>query len=141
MAYCVEADLKDELSEENMIALTDDQSIDEVDHAIVTNAISWSEDICDSWLGKVYDVPFTTPPDIVKEACKTIAIYKLFLRRRSVPDDILDAYEKTLAWLKAVARKDATLGIVPEPAQNAEQEMSEFGGEDRVFTKDSMAGW
>jgi hypothetical protein len=86
MPYCTESDILTEISEAELIGLTDDESTGAVIDAVVTAAIAKADALIDSYCGQVETVPFTTVPDIVQQHSVTIAIYFLYARRSAVPE-------------------------------------------------------
>lgn len=102
MAYCDLDDLKNRMSEAYIIECTDDAGIGTVDTDKVDSAIADADHEIDFYCRKRYTVPFTTIPPIIKKLSVDIAIYNLYSRRRSVPDDRVTRYADAVTMLKAV---------------------------------------
>lgn len=108
MAYATASDLKEVLSEEEQIQLTDDDASDgeAKDSDILKKTLSRSESIVDSYLSKRFDLPLSTVPESVKDATLIIAKKKLYDRRPGsmrTMEDISKAYDDAVAWLRDVA--------------------------------------
>lgn len=87
MAYCTIADIKGEISPDDLIALTDDNETGSVDETVLAQIIDNASGYIDARVGNIYSVPFAAPaPPTVKNMAITIACYRLF-RRRLTPDE------------------------------------------------------
>jgi phage gp36-like protein len=133
MPYCTESDILTEISEAELIGLTDDESTGAVIDAVVTAAIAKADALIDSYCGQVETVPFTTVPDIVQQHSVTIAIYFLYARRSAVPENRAQNYKDAIAHLKDIATGKASLPIAGEETGGDEIEASHTE-EDRKFT-------
>jgi phage gp36-like protein len=109
MAYSAKADIQKEISDEQLIGLTDDAGAGTIDDAKITAAIAKADGIIDSYCGQVATVPFTTIPEIIKQHSITIAIYFLFARRSAVPEIRRKNYEDAIAHLKDLSTGKAAL--------------------------------
>jgi phage gp36-like protein len=109
MAYSVKADIQKEISDAELIGLTDDAGTGAIVDAPIIAAIARADALIDSYAGKVETVPFTTVPDIIKQHSITIAIYFLFARRSVVPENRAQNYKDAVAWLKDLAVGKAAL--------------------------------
>ncbi len=138
--YCTKADILTEISEEELIGLTDDESAGVVNDVRVTAAIAKADGEIDSYCGAVTEVPFTTIPPIIKEKSKTIAIYYLYGRRSAIPETRKKNYDDTVAWLELVAEGKVSIGTVAAADVTGGNEVSVSSGE-RIFTRDKMKGF
>lgn len=105
MPYCAQADITSlELTEQDLVTLTDDRKVGKVDSTKVTAAIERADTEIDSYCRPRYTVPFNPVPAEIKHLSATIAAYWLCRRRRGVVDNsILDKYTKALSRLKAIS--------------------------------------
>ena len=87
MAYCTQSDLLEQISEDDMIQLTDDADAGNVDDDVVTRAIADADAEIDSYCGTKYDVPFSTVPVMVRKLSVDMSIYNLYARRQGAPED------------------------------------------------------
>lgn len=124
MPYAVLNDLLEAIDETELVGLTDDAATGEIDPGVVDRAIADAAAEIDGHVGKRYPVPFADPvPDRVRALAVTIAVYRLDTRRRSGQPERRKHYEDAVAFLKAAARGEATLGPVPAdetPGRSAE---------------------
>jgi phage gp36-like protein len=134
MPYSLKADLLTEISEEELIGLTDDESAGIVNDDRVTTAIADADALIDSYCGQVETVPFTTVPAIIKKHSVTIAIYNIYSRRSVAPEVRKDNYKDAISHLKDIATGKATIGATTE-ADYEEDPQSSHTLEDRIFTK------
>jgi phage gp36-like protein len=139
MAYILQADLTEQLSESQLIQLTDDDRLGIVNGDRVTRAITSAESEINGFLGSLYTVPLAAPiPDLVQKWAVTIAVYLLYRRRQRVPDDVRQAYEDAIARLKDVVAGRLTLGIETDPLPSTQGNQGEVFGPPRVFTRETL---
>lgn len=133
MAYSLKADLQKEISDEELIGLTDDESIGIINDARLTAATARADAIIDSYCGQVATVPFVSVPGIIKQHSITIAIYYLFSRRGAAPEIRRKNYEDAIAHLKDIAAGRATIGATTaaDYEDNIEASRAE---DDRTFS-------
>lgn len=137
MAYCTKDDILAQISEGQLIELTDDAGTGEVDDAKVSRAIADASAEIDSYARTLYPVPLDPVPDRVRAVAVDITLFNLFKRRLQAmaPDHPRRAaYKDAVAWLDRLARGVATLGA-SAPAQSAAdlpQATTDKG--DRTFT-------
>jgi phage gp36-like protein len=110
MPYSAKADIQKEISDAELIGLTDDAGAGVMDDAKITAAIARADAIIDSYCGQVETVPFVTVPAVIKQHSITIAIYFLFARRSAVPEIRRKNYEDAISHLKDIAAAKATVG-------------------------------
>ncbi len=133
MAYSLKADIQKEISDEELIGLTDDEGAGIVNDARVTAAIAKADALIDSYCGQVETVPFVVVPDIIKQHSVTIAIYFLFVRRSAVPEIRRQNYEDAIAHLKDISLGKASLPPITEDEVSAEPQASRTE-DDRTFS-------
>ncbi len=110
MPYCTQSDITDiGLTKKELIQLTDDDNIGEVNSGRVTAAILKADTEIDGYCRTRYTVPFVPIPDEIKFLSVDIATYWLFRRRQQVTSSILDKYTKALSKLKRISEGDYTL--------------------------------
>lgn len=140
MAYCTKADLLKEITEEQLIQLTDDDDNGVENDDIISEKIADADSLIDGYCGKRYTVPFTTVPKIVKNLSVQIAIYNLFKRRQHVlSDEKKEDYKNALQFLRDIEAGKISLGV-PAPAENPDR-IGDYDGNDRLFTRDNMEGF
>ena len=142
MSYIVQSDLLGQISNAQLIQLTDDAKTGAVDTTKITQAIDGAESEVDGYVATKYTVPVAAPvPQLVKELSIDIAIYRLYRRRQRIPDDVKKAYDDAIARLKDIAKGLLTLGIDPPPGESSKAAQGEVSGPDRVFDRDKMGSF
>lgn len=139
MAYIVQSDLDQYLSDQVLVQLTDDDNTKEVNPSIVSECIQGAEDEVNGYLARQYDTPLASPPGIIVEITTILAVYRLYLRRQRVPEDVtnmvVDARDKL-----AMIQSGTMLLPGTEETSNAADEV-QFTANDRVSTRDTWSGW
>jgi len=140
MAYCTQTDILKQITEEQLIQLTDDNDTGSVDTAIVNDAILKADNVIDGYCAQRYTVPFSVVPGIIREISIDLALYHLFSRRvQTIPKLRETRYENTMKLLKDIEAGRISLGV-PAPAENPDRKGS-YDGNDRLFTRDDMKGF
>jgi len=130
--YTVTADIYNVVSSKVVAELTDDTAGVTVDTDIIDSALERAESVVDSYVGKVYTVPLSTPVlASVEHAVVTLAACYLYRRRPgATPDEVKEACERTVEWLEKVAA--GTIELADEtPATDAADE----GNDTETFSK------
>lgn len=127
--YTVTADIYDVMSEKIVAELTDDTAGDTVNTTYVDSALDRAESLVDSYVGKVYTVPLTTPvEDSIKHAVLTLAKCMLFRRRHgAIPAEAKEECEKITEWLEEIG--DGAIPIVGITGTD----VADQGNDDEVF--------
>ena len=138
MSYCTLSNILNSISEEQLAKLTNDVD-DTVDVNVINEKIAAADSEIDSYLRKHYSVPLATAPDIIRDASVVISLFKTYSRRPNIgmPDTVKDNYEKVIAWLKLVAKKEVMLPIEPQPTSTTSEPIIVKTPE-RQFTRDSL---
>lgn len=139
MAYIVQADLLAQLSNAQLIQLTDDAKTGSVDAAKVTQGITDAEAEINGFLATRYSTPVAAPvPDLIKKLSIDVTIYNLYRRRQRIPQDVRQAYEDAIKKLEQIAKGLITLGIDPPPAESSKATQGETFGPARVFDRGKL---
>jgi phage gp36-like protein len=140
--YIVQADLKAVLSDDDLLQLTDDAGVGEVDATVLAGVIARSEGEFHGYAAKRY----ATPVDVTGDATLAATIrgrlldlvaYYLRGRRPGMPQEVRDRYTDAQRWLRDLADGKVTLGVAPN--QSAGNTILS-GGETRQMTHDKMKG-
>lgn len=126
-AYVVTADIYNVLSTKVVAELTDDSAGATPNNTIIDSALERAESVVDSYVGKVYTVPLTTPVDkSITHAVLTLATCYLHRRRPgAIPDEATDACEKIVVWLEMVAEGNTPLAGGTGVADAADENSSD----------------
>jgi len=85
--YCTIDDLTARLVAEQLAALADDDGDGAADDSVVAAAIADAQAEIDARLAPRYAVPFETAPAVARAIGATLAIERLYLRRRETPPE------------------------------------------------------
>ena len=140
MAYCILDDLKEKISEDQLIQLTDDDDTGAIASSRTDRAIADAESEIDSYCAARYKVPLDPVPGIIRKYCVDIAVYNLFQRRRGAPEDRYRDYKSAITFLQNVAAGKATLGEQPEPEapDESSSQASLVGSRTKIFDPSLM---
>ena len=81
MAYCTLDDLKDKISEDILVELTDDDGAGIIDTSRTDRAMADAESEIDSYCAARYKIPLDPVPGIVRKYCVDIAVYNRVAQR------------------------------------------------------------
>lgn len=136
MAYCAQADIEEQLSQAELIQLTDDTGTGSVDATAVARAIADADDEINSYLQERYTVPLAPVPGLVRKLSVDLAIYNLYSRRDIGMPVRTQRYEADVKLLKSLAKGEASLGVEPPPAEVHDEGIQTSRPEsDRIFTR------
>lgn len=120
--YAVKQDIVDRYGEDMLYSMTDRDSDQIMDPAAIDRALTDASAEIDSYVSRKYRVPLVPVPDVVKEKCVDIAVYRLADRPGAYTEERRKRYEDAIAWLKDVSDGKAALGN-----ELAEAQTSGFG--------------
>jgi phage gp36-like protein len=135
MAYCLQADILNLISPEELADLTSETG-GTPDSAVIDESILMADALIDGYLGAVYAVPMTPTPDVVKAISIDISIYHIFSRRSFMKEIRRQKYEDWLLFLKDVSSGKAVVGPVVSGKSTVDIESSP-----RLFTRETMGGF
>lgn len=138
MAYSTLDDLKEIISEETIIELTDDQGLGVVDQAKVTKAITDADEEIDGYLRGRYELPFGTVPAIVNGLSANLTIFNLYCRRPEIelPQTLKMRYDNTIRTLERIQKGVISLGVTTgESPAEAGEYVTNKAATDRTFSK------
>jgi phage gp36-like protein len=134
--YATEADITDRYGAD-ALRIASDRDHDRIsDPSPVSRALTDATAVINSYIGKVYDLPLASVPDVLVAYCVDIAFYKLHSTHDVLTDEIKDRYNQAMQWLRDVASQKATLGL-DTPADTLGGGASMSAGT-RIFTRTTM---
>lgn len=140
MPYCTENDLLNQLTQAELIQLTDDAGTGLVDSAKVAAALAAASATIDAYAGARYSLPLA-PSDKVTQLCVDLAIYELEKRRRRIREATLAARDAAFSFLRDLARGRAVLDQpAGAPPQTSEADVKKTE-EERVFSDEKLEGF
>ena len=136
MAYSTQTDLEEQISQADLIELTDDAGSDSVDTSAVARAIADADAEIDSYCGSRYTMPFSPVPVIIRKFSVDMAIYNLFSRRSimKLPEERQKRYDNAIRFFRDLAKGLISLGAdaPSEPSDGLPQ--ATRTKDDRIFT-------
>lgn len=139
--YSTLTDMKEQIPEEELIALTDDADAGSVDTSVTDRAVADADAEIDGYCGKRYGVPLSPVPAIIRKFSVDIAIYNLFARRQGAPEDRRLRYKDAIKFLENVARGLISLGADDPDATPSDAQKPKISFSERVFSRDKMQGY
>lgn len=135
MDYSTLDDLKEQLSEDELIGLTDDADAGVIDTSVTDRAISDANAVIDGYCKTKYTVPLEPVPDIIRKISVDLAIYNLFSRKGDViPEMRIERYKNAIKFLEHISIGKITLGVdTPAPSTDGGPEATKKKT-DRIFT-------
>lgn len=143
MAYCVLADLYNQISMADLIALSDDTGVAVVPNATVTSrAITDADAEIDAYLYGKYSTPLDPVPEIIKKLSIDLAIYNLSGRRGlGVSEERKERYRDGIRLLRDIQKGVASLGASTPAASSTGGPVSNLSADDRIITMDIMTNY
>lgn len=143
MAYATIEDIRAAYGNDELLLLADRDRDGEVDVAVVDKALSAATSLIDSYISLRYPPPFAVVPELVRDMCVDIAVYKMAAPGAGLTDEKRTRYEDALSLLKRIADAKANLDI-PQPAAApvvAEGDDVLLVTGERIFTDRSLRGF
>lgn len=141
MPYCTQSDILEQISLKELVQLTDDANQGIVDASVVARAIADADAEIDSYAASRYSLPFSPVPAMIRKVSVDIAICNLFSHRRGIPDNRKQRYENDVRFLKSVAAGDVTLGSDSPSGSSDDGIEASSSADDRIFTREKLAGY
>lgn len=135
MAYCTQSDLEEQISGEDLIALSDDEGNGLANANVIGRAIADADAEIDSYAGSRYAIPLSPVPVMIRKLSVDIAIYNLFNRRSlNLPDARLARYENAIRFLRDLAKGLVSMGADAPAEPDDGLPQATRTAADRIFT-------
>lgn len=138
MTYASQADLVARYGHDEIVQLSDHEPIGAIDTDTVGRALTDADETINSYVGSRYKVPLTPVPRFVVKLAADIARY--YLHRHGVPDNVQQAYDDAIAFLKDIGVGKASLDAAGVEAPTANRNEVKISGPPRVMSRDSLRG-
>lgn len=133
MPYCTLQDLIERYSSDELIQLTDDTNVGEIDESVVAQAIADADGEIDGYLSGKFAAPITPiPKPLVRIACD---IARYYLYDDGATDQVTKRYNDAIAFLKGVAKGDITIGVTAAGEKPASQNTVRLESGGNVFNR------
>lgn len=140
MAYAASADIMAAYGEDTLLMVADRAGNGEIDIAAVAQALGAASALIDVHVGAVYVTPLTVIPDLVRDLCVDIAVYKLAGEGRGLNEEKRTRYEDALRLLQRLADGKVTLDL-PTTEKPKSAGAVIVSGPRRQFGRDRMRGF
>ncbi len=137
MPYATQNDLLNQLSEAELVQLTDDAGAGAVDTTKVDAALAAASATIDAYAGARYALPLQTA-EKVKQLSIDLAIYELEKRRRRLREATVAARDAALAFLRDLAAGRAVLDQPPGAQPQTSEADVKKTSQPRVFSDDNL---
>ena len=134
MPYCTQQDLIDRFGEKELIELTDEHNVDEIDATRVNQAIADSDAFIESYIAARFTVPIDPAPAILVQIACDIVRYRLY--DDMATDRVSKRFNDAVASLRDIGSGKMSLGV-DDPAPQSAGDV-EYKAPDRQFTHDSL---
>ena len=140
MPYCTQSDLLNQLTQAELIQLTDDTGAGSVDSGKVDAALAAASATIDAYAGSRYTLPLQTS-EKVKQLCVDLSIYELEKRRRRIREATLAARDSALSFLRDLARGQAVLDQPAGAQPQATEADVKKTDQERIFSDENLEGF
>jgi len=136
MAYSTQTDIEEQVSQAELIELTDDTGAGTVDTSAAARAIADADAEIDGYCGTRYTVPFSPVPAMIRKLSVDIAVYNLFSRRSTLkmPEERQKRYDNAVRFLRDVSRGLISLGADAPAEPDSGLPQASTNRDDRIFT-------
>lgn len=140
MSYCTLTDIKSAIPEQNLIQLTDDENLGEVNQARVNDAIDYADQLIDGYLRGRYTLPLDPVPGLLKKLAVDLAVFFIYSRKLELemPEGMTNRYKNAVKVLEMIQKGTVSLGTeegsTPEPGEYKTNKTSS----DRMFPKTEL---
>lgn len=129
------------IDEQELIRLTDDENLGEINEERLDEAIAAACDEFDNYLEERYDItsfPSPLPPMLIQIVVDQ-TIYNLYKRRYrlDMPASLISQYQNAIARLKSIANGELSIGL--DKKTNAGFIKTNKEEKDRIFSKDTLS--
>lgn len=109
MTYASQQNMIDRFGEDELIQLTDRDSLGAIDAAVVARALADADAEINGYLSTRYTLPLSPVPAVLEKLACDIARYQLF--ENKAVDTVKERYENSIRFLKDVVSGKVTLGV------------------------------
>lgn len=140
MAYCTETDVTNQIGATALAQLTDINEDLNKDTDVVADAITKADTVIDFYLSYRYDVPLTSPPDIINIWATDIAVYELYKKKidSELPSGILVSYNKAIEFLSSISQGRMKLPCVTLANTATNVIICDKAATDQIFQTDIL---
>lgn len=142
MVYATQSDIIDAYGIDLLTVVADRDGDGEIDAKVVDRALTSASAIIDAHVLGRYPAPWPAVPDLVRDVCVDIAIYKLSGEGNGLTDERRRRYDDALGLLKRISSGQADLDIPTATSAPAIPDSSVMLDEaPRMFGPNALRGW
>lgn len=144
--YCELKDLTGQINENYLLSFVK-ESTDQGDEYIprIDECIGKASSLIDGYIGKRYPVPLKRIPEVIKDKCVEIAIYKIICRKglnKNAEESIwLDRYNSAISFLKDLRDGKNDIGIPDDEGNAVVVSPVKYKTKERVFQDSFWKGF
>lgn len=139
MAYCTHDNLIQRFGQREINDLLDRDNDGDDDTSTLDSTIADADALIDSYVSAKYEVPLSPVPQIIKYISCDITRFMLW--DDNAPEEVRKRYDDAIARLKDIAKGMMKLPSTTVVAPNNPTGGVDYYAEERVFTRDSLAGF
>lgn len=140
MAYVDRAILERYISRNELIRLTDDENLGNIQEERLQEAINAATDEFENYVRDAYDIgSFPNPlPDQLNQIICDITIYNLYKRRYrlDMPESVIEIYKRAILTIEKIAKGELQINL-PKKTTAGFIKINKTE-DDRVFNKDTL---
>lgn len=131
--YCNKQSLVEQFGQQELIDLTDRNSLGKIVDGVLERAIKDASAEMDGYIGSRYQLPLSHVPEILLSIACDITRYRLY---DNAPTDVVTTrYNNQIKFLKSVSKGEVTLGISTEGVQATSTDFAEMKSAGSVFSR------
>ena len=144
MTYCNLDNIKQVISEAELIQLTDDNNTGVINENIVNSAISYAETTINGYISSRYSLPLSETPELIKTFAIDLSIYRLHSRRfmLDMPESLEVRYKNIIRELEKIQKGTISLNIKEPDNTEIVADNSEYycnkTYEDKLFPRSEL---
>jgi phage gp36-like protein len=141
-AYCQIEGLYNQISESDLVALSDDDDTGNINQSVIAQAIADADAEINAYLYGKYTIPLDPVPAIITKISVDLTIYRLSGRRGlPIADDRKAHYEESIRLLRDIQKGIATIGA-DLPSQSTDSgPVSTTSADNRIFKMSTMTNY
>lgn len=138
MLYCSKQGLIDRFGEDELIQLTDRDSLGVINDDVLNRAIEDASTEMDAYLSRFNFTADTLPKSLKPLACD-IARYRLYDEAPS--EHITNRYNNAIKFLKSVNKGEITIGTNTQDSEVATTDLAQMQSAGTVFNRDNSSSF
>jgi phage gp36-like protein len=135
MAYASQLDLENVYGTQLVTRLSDHDNDGVADPPPINDALRAASSIIDGYLSVRYQTPLDNPPALIRDLAVDIALYRLAYSRLKQTDEMRKRYEDAIAFLRQVAKGEASIGLDTDEDTYSDDQSATLVGKTRFLNR------